>query len=198
MKSLRNLLIIASSALFFSSCGYNSLVEKQETVSSAWAQVQTQYQRRSDLIPNLVNTVKGYAAFEQSTLTAVVEARNKAANIKLDVKDLTPENLAKFQQAQNQISTSLNALTNRQMLDVVFEKYPDLKANQNFLDLQAQLEGTENRIATARKDFNDAVQDYNTKVARFPSNLTAKMFDFDRKAYFEADQGASKTPEVKF
>ncbi|MES2629938.1 MAG: LemA family protein, partial [Bacteroidota bacterium] len=136
---------------------------------------------------------KGYANFEQSTLTAVVQARNTASKINLDSKDLTPENLAKFQQAQDQVSTSL-----RSFFNVVFEKYPDLKANQNFLELQAQIEGTENRIAVARQDFNNSVKDYNTKVASFPSNLTAKMFDFDAKAYFESDKGAEKAPEVKF
>ncbi len=193
MKKLRNLFLIVGSVFLLSSCGYNSLVEKQETVSQSWAQVQTQYQRRADLIPNLVNTVKGYADFEKSTLTAVISARTGATQMNLDSKDLTPENLAKFQEAQDKVSTSL-----RSFFNVVFEKYPDLKANQNFMELQAQLEGTENRIAVARQDFNNSVKDYNTKVATFPSNLTAKMFDFDKKAYFEADKGSSAAPEVKF
>lgn len=189
MKLFRNLILISASAFLFSSCGYNSLVEKQENVSSQWAQVQTQYQRRLDLIPNLVNTVKGAANFEQSTLTAVIEARNSASKIKLDSKDLTPENLSKFQSAQDNVSRAIS---------VVFEQYPNLKATENFRDLQTDLASTENRIATARKDFNDAVRDYNTKVQSFPSNLTAKMFDFDKKAYFESDKGAEKAPEVNF
>ena len=163
-----------------------------ETISQSWAQVQTQYQRRTDLIPNLVNTVKGYADFEKSTLLQVTEARAKATGINLDAKDLTPENLAKFQQAQDQVSSSLSRLL------VSVEKYPDLKANQNFLELQAQLEGTENRISVARNDFNNAVKAYNTKIRKFPSNLTAMMFGFDKKAYFEAAAGSDKAPDVKF
>ena len=198
MKLFRNLLLLTATAFVFSSCGYNSLVEKQETVASTWAQVQTQYQRRADLIPNLVNTVKGYAEFEKSTLTAVIEARNTASKIKLDTKDLTPENLAKFQSAQDQVSTSLTSLLNQSRLNIVMEKYPELKANESFRDLTAELSGTENRIGNARRDFNEAVRDYNTKVQSFPSNLTAKMFDFDKKAYFEADKGSEKVPEVKF
>ncbi len=179
-------------ALSLSSCSYNTIVEMDEGVGEKWAQVQTQYQRRTDLIPNLVNTVKGYADFEKSTLESVIQARANATGINLNAKDLTPENLAKFQAAQTQVSGALSRLL------VSVEKYPELKANQNFLELQAQLEGTENRIAVARKDFNDAVKAYNTKIRKFPSNLTAMMFSFEKKAYFEADTAAQKAPSVKF
>ena len=192
MKRLRNLLLVLGATFFLSSCSYNTIVDMDETISQSWAQVQTQYQRRTDLIPNLVNTVKGYADFEKSTLLQVTEARAKATGINLDAKDLTPENLAKFQQAQDQVSSSLSRLL------VSVEKYPDLKANQNFLELQAQLEGTENRISVARNDFNNAVKAYNTKIRKFPSNLTAMMFGFDKKAYFEAAAGSDKAPDVKF
>lgn len=193
MKKIRNLLVIAVAAITLSSCGYNSMVEKREGVNQAWAQVQTQYQRRADLIPNLVNTVKGAADFEKSTLTAVIDARNEATKVNVDAKDLNPENLAKFQQAQDQLSGSLKSF-----FKVVFEQYPQLRATESFKELQAQIEGTENRIATARNDFNAAVKDYNTKIQSFPSNLTAAMFDFDAKPYFEADKGSAKAPEVKF
>ncbi|MCX7767873.1 MAG: LemA family protein [Flavobacteriales bacterium] len=173
-------------------CSYNNMVNREEKVESAWAQVETQYQRRADLIPNLVNTVKGAADFEQETLTRVVEARAAATSIKLNADDLTPENLRRFQEAQDQLSGALSRLL------VIVERYPDIKANQNFRDLQVQLEGTENRIATARKDFNDAVMAYNAFIRRFPNNLIAGLFGFEKRGYFEASEGAERVPEVKF
>ena len=171
---------------------YNGLVTKEEGLDSAWSNVETQYQRRADLIPNLVNTVKGYAAHESETLGAVTEARAKATSINLSASDLTPEKLAAFQQAQADVRSALGRLI------AVAENYPDLKANQNFLELQAQLEGTENRIAVARKDFNAAAQRYNVAVRRFPSNLVAGLFGFEKKPYFDASEGADEAPEVQF
>lgn len=171
---------------------YNGLVTKEEGFDSAWSNVETQYQRRADLIPNLVNTVKGYAAHESETLGAVTEARARATSINLSASDLTPERLAAFQQAQADVRSALGRLI------AVAENYPDLKANQNFLELQAQLEGTENRIAVARKDFNAAAQRYNVAVRRFPSNLIAGLFGFEKKPYFKASEGADKAPEVQF
>ena len=171
---------------------YNGLVTKEEGLDSAWSNVETQYQRRADLIPNLVNTVKGYAAHESETLGAVTEARARATSINLSASDLTPERLAAFQQAQADVRSALGRLI------AVAENYPDLKANQNFLELQAQLEGTENRIAVARKDFNAAAQRYNVAVRRFPSNLIAGLFGFEKKPYFEASEGADKASEVQF
>lgn len=175
-----------------SSCGYNSMVKLDEDVKTKWNQVETQYQRRSDLIPNLVSTVKGAAKFEQSTLTAVVEARAQASQIKVSADDLTPEKIEKFQAAQGQIGQALSKLM------VLTENYPELKATQQFSDLSVQLEGTENRIAVARKDFNDAVQSYNVKVRSFPNNLTAGMFGFKQRAGFKADAGAENAPKVAF
>lgn len=183
--------VVALVAIFFYTT-YNGLVTKEETLSSAWSNVETQYQRRADLIPNLVNTVKGYAAHESETLGAVTEARAKATSINLSASDLTPEKLEAFQQAQANVRSALGRLI------AVAENYPDLKANQNFLELQAQLEGTENRIAVARKDFNAAAQRYNVAVRRFPSNLVAGLFGFEKKPYFDASEGADKTPEVQF
>lgn len=171
---------------------YNSMVTKGETVTSAWADVESQYQRRLDLIPNLVNTVKGYADFEKSTLTAVVEARAKATQVSINPQNLNAESMKQFQQAQGQLSGALSRLL------VTVEKYPDLKANQNFLELQSQLEGTENRIAVERRKFNEVVKDYNTYIKRFPSNIFANMFGFDQKAYFEADAKAEEAPKVQF
>lgn len=171
----------------------NSLVNKEEVVDQAWAQVENQYQRRSDLIPNLVNTVKGAADFEQETLTQVVEARSKASSVQVSADDLNdPQKLQQFQQAQAQLSGALSRLL------VTVERYPELRANQNFRDLQVQLEGTENRIATERKRYNDAVRDYNTSIRRFPGNLFAGLLGFDAKAYFEAEEGAEQAPEVNF
>lgn len=171
---------------------YNNMVTKDENVKGKWAQVENQYQQRLDLIPNIVATVKGAADFEKSTLTAVVEARASATQIKVDPDKLTPENIQRYQEAQGQLSTALGRLL------MVTENYPNLKANQNFLELQATLEGTERRIAVARKDFNEAAQDFNTYIRRFPQNMLSGMFGFSAKGYFEADKGANKAPEVKF
>lgn len=175
-----------------SSCNYNSLVEQQQGVDQAWAQVENQYQRRADLIPNLVNTVKGYSTHEEETLTKVTEARAKATSITLSADDLTEENLARYQQAQNELSGALKSLL------AVTEAYPDLKANQNFLELQAQLEGTENRISTERMRYTEAVKDYNTAIKKFPTNIYAGWFGFEPKPQFKAEAGAEKAPEVKF
>ncbi|WP_316785475.1 LemA family protein [Pedobacter frigiditerrae] len=171
---------------------YNGLVASDVEVQNKWSQVETQYQRRSDLIPNLVSTVKGAAKFEQGTLTAVVEARAKASQIKVDPSQLTPENIAKYQQAQGQVGQALSRLM------VLTENYPELKATQQFSDLSVALEGTENRIATSRKDFNDAVKGYNTSIRSFPSNIWAKMFGFKEKSGFVAEVGAEKAPTVAF
>jgi LemA protein len=171
---------------------YNTMVELQEAIPKAWADVEAQYQRRADLIPNLVNTVKGYANFEQETLTKVMEARASATQVKIDPSNITPEALAQYQQAQNGVSSALSRLL------VSVEAYPDLKANQNFLDLQAQLEGTENRITVARNRFNEVVQPYNVYIKKFPTNMIANMFGFTAKGYFEAAEGSEKAPEVKF
>jgi LemA protein len=173
-------------------CSYNGLVKERENVNSAWAQVENVYQRRADLIPNLVNTVKGAANFEKSTLEAVVTARASATQVKLDANNLDEAGLKRFQQAQDGLSSAISRLL------MVTENYPDLKANKNFSELQAQLEGSENRIATERKKFNDVVRTYNTKVSSFPTNLFAGMFGFTSKAYFEAAAGADKAPEVNF
>jgi LemA protein len=171
---------------------YNNMVELNEAIPKAWADVEAQYQRRADLIPNLVNTVKGYANFEQETLTKVIEARASATQVKIDPSNITPEALAQYQQAQNGVSSALSRLL------VSVEAYPELKANQNFLDLQAQLEGTENRITVARNRFNEVVQPYNVYIKKFPSNIIANMFGFTAKGYFEAAAGSEKAPEVKF
>lgn len=171
---------------------YNTFVQTEETVNGQWAEVETQYQRRADLIPNLVNTVKGYADFEQETLTGVIEARAKATSITLQADDLTPENIERFQAAQDQLSGSLSRLL------VAVERYPDLKANQNFLELQAQLEGTENRIAVARRNFNQSVQGFNSNLRTFPNNIFAGWYGFETKGYFEAAAGAETAPTVQF
>ena len=183
---------VAVVAAIFLYATYNGLVNKEEGVNTAWAHVETQYQRRADLIPNLVNTVKGYAAHERQTLDEVTEARAKATSINLSVDELTPENMAAFQQAQADVRSALGRLV------AVAEQYPDLKANRHFLELQAQLEGTENRIAVARKDFNEAAQRYNVAVRRFPAVLVAKLFGFRQKPYFEAAEGAAAAPQVQF
>lgn len=171
---------------------YNGLVSSRESVNKAWANVETQYQRRSDLIPNLVNTVKGAADFEKSTLEAVTEARSKATSIQIDPNNITPEKLAEFQAAQAQVSGALGRLL------AVAENYPQLKAVQNFSDLQVALEGTENRITEARRQYNEAAQGYNTGRARFPRVIFASLFGFKERPYFEADKGAEKAPTVKF
>lgn len=171
---------------------YNGLVSTEEKVSSTWADVETQYQRRSDLIPNLVSTVKGYATHEQSTLEGVVAARAQATQVKVDPENLTPEAMAKYQKAQGEVSSALGRLL------AITESYPDLKANQNFLELQAQLEGTENRISVARKNFNDVAKEYNTAIRRFPKSIIAGLFGFDKRPYFEAQEGADVAPKVEF
>lgn len=192
-KYLPLILIGLVVVLVFSMCGaYNGAVGKEENVKKAWSQVENQYQRRADLIPNLVNTVKGYANFEQQTLNAVVSARASATQMKIDPNDLTPENIQRFEQAQQGLSGALGRLL------MVTENYPDLKANQNFLDLQKQLEGTENRISVERKNFNEAVNSYNSSIRRFPTNLLVGMFGFSPKGYFQAAAGSDRAPEVKF
>ena len=171
---------------------YNGLVSMDENVSNSWANVETQYQRRSDLIPNLVNTVKGYAKHESQTLESVMQARSQATQVKIDPSNCTPQQLAAYQKAQGDVTTALGKLL------AITENYPDLKANQNFLELQSQLEGTENRINVARKDFNDTAKKYNTSLRRFPRNIVASMFGFEKRAYFEAEAGAEKAPKVEF
>ncbi|MES2006134.1 MAG: LemA family protein [Bacteroidota bacterium] len=195
--STKNITLIVILALVvilgWSGCnGYNGLVKQDESVSNAWNKVQSDYQRRADLIPNLVNTVKGEANFEQTTLTKVIEARASATQMKVDAKDLTPEKLQQFQASQGQLSQALGRLL------VVSEQYPNLRANDAFRGLQAQLEGTENRIKVSRNDFNDAIQTYNVKVRSFPMNIFSGMFGFKAKEGFKADAGSEKAPEVKF
>lgn len=171
---------------------YNGLVASDEGVKAAWSQVENVYQRRSDLIPNLVATVKGYAQHESGTLEAVVSARSKAVSVTVSPEDLSEESIAKYQQAQGELSTAIGRLLG------IVENYPDLKANDNFLQLQAQLEGSENRIAVERKKYNDTARAYNTKVRSFPANIIASLFHFRTKGYFEADQGAQAAPKVEF
>ena len=183
--------VVAVVAIFFYAT-YNGFVNREEGLKSAWSNVETQYQRRADLIPNLVNTVKGYAAHETQPLNEGTEARARATSTNLSADDLTPERLAQFQRAQAEVRSALGRLI------AVSESYPDLKANQNFLELQAPLEGTENRIAVARKDFNAAAQQYNVSVRRFPANLVARMFGFGQKPYFESAEGAAAAPQVTF
>lgn len=171
---------------------YNNMVTMQESVTSTWGNVETQYQRRSDLIPNFVSTVKGAANFEQTTLTQVIEARAKATSVTIDPTKMTAENLQQFQQAQGQVSSALGRLM------VVMEQYPELKATQNFRDLQVELEGTENRISVARQKFNDVAKVYNTYIRRFPTKIIAGMYDFEAKPYFDAAEGSEKAPVVTF
>ena len=170
----------------------NMMVTKEECVTSKWAQVETQYQRRADLIPNLVNTVQGAVKAERTTLTEVMEARARATSVRIDANNLTPEKIQQFQAAQDQLSTGLGRLL------AVAENYPQLQTNQNFRDLQAQLESTENRIAVARKDFNESVQEYNQYIRRFPNSLLAGLYGFERKGYFQASAGAENAPKVQF
>jgi len=197
MKSSRNILLLVIGAIvlifvFWGCSGYNGVVKQDENVKKAWNNVNTEYQKRADLVDQLVNTVKGAANFEQTTLTKLVEARAKATSINLTADQLTPENIAKFQAAQSQLSGSLSRLL------AVVENYPDLKANQNFLQLQGQLEGIENDVRNSRKNFNDAVNTYNVKVRSFPVNILAGMFGFKAKEGFKADEGAEKAPKVQF
>lgn len=193
-KATTVIVIIAAIAIIFGwgVSTYNGLVTMDENVNNQWANVETQYQRRADLIPNLVNTVKGYATHEQETLEGVMEARSKATQITVDPSNLTPEALQQYQQAQGEITSALGRLI------AVSENYPDLKANQNFLELQAQLEGTENRINVARKNFNDAAQQFNTAMRRFPRNIVASLTGFSQRAYFQAADGADQAPQVQF
>jgi LemA protein len=191
-KTVLAIVGILALVVTMSGCGYNSMVKLDEDVKAKWNQVETQYQRRSDLIPNLVNTVKGAAKFEQSTLTQVTEARAKATQVTIDPDKLTPENIEKFQAAQGQVSQALSRLL------MVTENYPQLKATEQFRDVSAELAGTENRIAVARKDFNESVQLFNTKVRSFPNNIMAGIFGFSQKAGFKAEAGAEKAPKVEF
>lgn len=171
---------------------YNGMVKMDESVSTAWSNVENQYQRRSDLIPNLVNTVKGYASHEKETFQAVVDARSKATQMQISADDLTPEKMQAYQKAQGEVGSALSRLL------AITEAYPDLKANENFKELQAQLEGTENRISVERKRFNDTARAYNTAIRTFPRNLLAGMFGFDKRPYFESEEGADKAPKVEF
>ena len=191
-KSSIILIVIAVIAVIWGVSAYNGLVTMDENVNTEWANVETQYQRRADLIPNLVNTVKGYAAHESETLESVIAARSKATQITIDPANLTPEKLAEYQEAQGAVTSALGKLL------AISESYPDLKANQNFLELQAQLEGTENRINEARRKFNNVAKEYNTAIRRFPKSLLAGMFGFDKRAYFEATEGAQNAPVVEF
>ena len=194
-KGLITVVVLAVIALLLFSWGkntYNGLVQSDEAVQAAWSQVENVYQRRADLIPNLVATVKGYAEHESSTLQAVIDARAKATQVTVDATNLTEEQIAKYQAAQGELSQALGRLI------AVSEAYPDLKANENFKDLQAQLEGTENRITVERQKFNETAQSYNTKIRTFPTNLIAGLFNFDRKGYFKAAEGAETAPKVEF
>ena len=194
LKKHKTIVIIAVLAIIamWGISAYNGLVSMDEGVQTKWADVETQYQRRADLIPNLVNTVKGYAAHESETLQAVVEARAKATSMNIDPNNMSAEQIANFQKAQDGVSSALGRLL------VTVEKYPDLKANENFKELQAQLEGTENRISVARRDFNEAARQYNTTLRSFPKNILANMCGFEKKAYFEAHEGSDQVPTVQF
>lgn len=195
MKLIRSIIMAVSlmlAASTLTSCNYNSLVEKRETVDESWAQVENVYQRRADLIPNLVETVKGYASHEKQTLEDVTAARAKATSVTIDANNLDEASMQKFQQAQGELSSALSRLL------AVTEAYPDLKANENFLNLQAQLEGTENRIAVERKRYTEAVREYNVSIKKFPTNIYAGWFGFESKPQFQAQEGADKAPQVKF
>ena len=194
-KGLVILIAVAAAVLgifFWFQGNYNNMVKMDEGVQAAWSQVENVYQRRADLIPNLVATVKGYASHEQQTLEGVISARSKATQIAVNPEDLTSEQLAKYQKAQGELGSALGKLL------AITENYPDLKANANFLELQAQLEGTENRITVERKKFNDAARVYNTTIRQFPKNIVAGMFGFEKKPYFEAQEGAEQAPKVEF
>jgi LemA protein len=196
MKTIKSIVVLFAILMFsvsFYGCGYNSLVSMEEKVTSSWAQVENQYQRRADLIPNLVKTVEGAADFEKSVLTEVTEMRSKVGQMKISAEDLNdPEKFAMYQQAQDKLSSALSRLL------VVTENYPQLKANESFLQLQSQLEGTENRIAVERKKFNEAVQLYNTETRSFPTLITAKIFGFKEKPYFKGKEGSDQAPNVEF
>ena len=193
MKKSTIILIAAIAAVaMWAISAYNGMVKMDESVSTAWSNVENQYQRRTDLIPNLVNTVKGYASHEKETFEAVVSARSKATQMTVDADNLTPEKLQEYQKAQGEIGAALGRLL------AITENYPELKANENFKELQAQLEGTENRISVERRNFNEVARSYNTSIRTFPKSLLAGMFGFDKRPYFEAEEGANKAPEVKF
>ncbi len=193
MNKVKYTIIIAIISVFtLSSCGYNSMVNKQEAVTAEWAQVQSEYQRRADLIPNLVNTVKGYAAHEQETFTELVNARTRATQVNINAEDLTEESIKQFQQAQGELNAALGKLI------AITESYPELKANENFLSLQDDISGTENRIKIARNRFNEAARDYNQYIRSFPHVIYAGWFGFNKKGYFEADAGAQTAPAVNF
>ena len=191
-KSTIILIAVIAIAAIWGISAYNGLVKMDESVSTAWSNVENQYQRRADLIPNLVNTVKGYAAHEKETFEAVVSARSKATQMTIDADELTPEKLQAYQKAQGEIGAALGRLL------AITENYPELKANENFKELQAQLEGTENRISVERRNFNEIARSYNTAIRTFPKSLLAGMFGFEKRPYFEAEEGANKAPEVKF
>ncbi|NLZ72805.1 MAG: LemA family protein [Bacteroidales bacterium] len=191
-KSVIIILVIVGVIVLWAINGYNSLVSLEEQVQTKWANVETQYQRRADLIPNLVNTVKGYASHEKQTLEDVVNARSKATQMTINPGELSAENIAEYQRAQGEVSSALGRLL------AISESYPDLKANQNFLELQAQLEGTENRISVARREFNETAKNYNTQIRRFPKNIIAGIFGFSKMSYFEAEAGTEKAPTVEF
>ena len=191
-KSTIILIAVIAIAAIWGVSAYNGLVKMDESVSTAWSNVENQYQRRTDLIPNLVNTVKGYAAHEKETFEAVVSARSKATQMTIDPENLTPEKLQEYQKAQGEIGAALGRLL------AITENYPELKANENFKELQAQLEGTENRISVERRNFNEVARTYNTSIRTFPKSILAGMFGFDKRPYFEAEEGANKAPEVKF
>lgn len=194
MKKTTFIILIAIVAVIaiWGVSSYNGLVKMDESVSTAWSNVENQYQRRSDLIPNLVNTVKGYAAHEKETFQAVTEARSKATQMSVSADNLTPEKLQAYQKAQGEVGVALGRLL------AITEAYPDLKANENFKELQAQLEGTENRISVERRNFNETARAYNTNIRTFPRNLIAGICGFDKRPYFEAEEGSHKAPEVKF
>ena len=191
-KSTIILVAVIAALAMWAISAYNGMVKMDESVNTAWSNVENQYQRRADLIPNLVNTVKGYAAHEKETLEAVMAARSKATQMTVDADNLTPEKLQEYQKAQGEIGATLGRLL------AITENYPDLKANQNFMELQAQLEGTENRISVERRNFNEVARTYNTSIRTFPKSILAGMFGFDKRPYFEAEEGANKAPEVKF
>lgn len=186
------LALVALGIISWGTKAYNNMVTRQEAVTSQWGNVETQYQRRADLIPNFVNTVKGAANFEQETLTKVIEARAKATQVTIDPTKMTAENMQQFQAAQGELSSALSRLM------VVVEKYPELKATQNFRDLQVELEGTENRISVERRKFNEVALSFNTYIKRFPENIISGMFGFTAKPYFESMEGAEKAPQVQF
>jgi LemA protein len=191
-KSTIGLIVVIGAIAIWLISSYNGMVKMDEEVSSAWSNVENQYQRRADLIPNLVNVVKGYASHEKETFEAVVSARSKATQVTVDPENLTPEKLQEYQKAQGEVGATLGRLL------AITESYPELKANENFKELQAQLEGTENRISVERRNFNEIARTYNSAIRAFPRSIIAGMFGFEKRPYFEAEEGANKAPEVKF